>query len=171
MKDLKTLLETSLLSDIEDTIKSGNKFENFSLNTIMSVKSVEEFNSYVKMLKIIIESSCKGPISHKQLKKGKAYIYVWKDSWSDDDSYAISFVDKYPIQDKNIDYIDDAFYTICWVSNRQFTGVKCNYDDTGNSFTDLLQQDFGKDTMEGAYEIPNEYLKDIKNIMKNADRW
>ena len=165
MKNLRTLLEASIL-DIEGTLNMD-----IDINLLFSAKSQDQFDQYAKTLKTIIENSAKGPISYKQLKKGKPYIYIWKDSWSDDNSYAVSFVDKYPIQDKNTDYIDDAFYTICWVSNRQFTGVKCNYDDTGNRFTDLLEQDFGNDTMEGAYEIPNEYLKDIKNIMKNAERW
>lgn len=164
MKDLRTLLEASIL-DIEGTLNM-----NIDINLLFSAKSQDQFNRYAKILKTTIEDSANGPFSYKQLKKGKAYIYIWKDSWSDD-SYAISFVDKYPIQDKNTDYGDDAFYTICWVSNRQFTGVMCNYDDTGNSFTELLQQDFGNDTMKGAYEIPNEYLKDIKNVMKNAGRW
>lgn len=165
MKDLRTLLEASIL-DIEGTLNMD-----IDINLLFYAKSQDQFNQYAKALKTIIEDSANGPVNYKQLKRGKAYIYIWKDSWSDDDSYAISFVDKYPIQDKNTDYIDDAFYTICWVSNKQFKGVTCNYDDTGNSFTDLLQQDFGNDTMKGAYEIPNEYLKDLKNLMKNASRW
>ena len=169
MKDLRTLLETSMLSDIEDTLKSGDKFENFDLNTIMSAKSVEEFNSYVKMLKIMIESSCKEPISHKQLKKGKSYIYIWQDDWSED-NYVICFVDKYPIQDANYDFVDDAFYDIVYDEGGvHYDNVICHFDNTGNDFRNLLQQDFRGDTMKGAYEMPKEFFKSMKEVIKNAE--
>lgn len=169
MKDLRTLLEASMLSDIEDTLKSGNKFENFDLNTIMSAKSVEEYNSCVEMLKIMIESSCKGPISHKQLKKGKSYIYIWKDAWSEN-NYVICFVDKYPIHDPNYDLVDDAYYDIvydeCGVN---YDNVICHFENIGNNFSDLLQQGFGGDSMKGAYEMPKEFFKSMKKLIKNAE--
>lgn len=171
MKDLRTLLEASMLSDIEDTLKSGDKFENFDLNTIMSAKSVEEFNSYVKMLKIMIESSCKGPISHKQLKKGKSYIYIWQDSWSED-NYVICFVDKYPIQDPDDDLVENAYYDIVYDEcGVHYDNVICHYDNTGNEFSNLLQQGFNGDTMKGAYEMPKEFFKSMKELIKNAESY
>ena len=167
---MRTLKE-SILSNIEDTIKSGNKFENFSLNTIMSAKSVEEFNGYVKMLKIIIESSCKGPISHKQLKKGKSYIYIWQDDWSEN-NYVICFVDKYPVQDPDDDLVDNAYYDIVYdEGGTHYNNVICHFDNTGNEFSNLLQQNFRGDTMKGAYEMPKEYFKDMKEIIKNAESY
>ena len=166
MKDLRTLLEASLLSDIEDTLKSGEKFENFDLNTIMSAKSAEEYNRYVQMIKKMIEDSCKGPISHKQLKKGKSYIYIWQDDWSEN-NYVICFVDKYHVQDANYDMVDDAYYDIVW---DDYHGVvKCYFDNIGNDFSDILQQDFRGDTMKGAYEMPKEFFKSMKELIKKAE--
>jgi hypothetical protein len=167
---MKTLKE-SILSDIEDTLKSGDKFENFDLNTIMSAKSVEEFNSYVKMLKIMIESSCKGPISHKQLKKGKSYIYIWQDDWSEN-NYVICFVDKYPIQDPDDDLVENAYYDIVYDEcSVHYDNVICHYDNTGNEFSNLLQQCFNGDTMKGAYEMPKEFFKSMKELIKNAESY
>ena len=168
MKDLKTLLEASMLSDIEDTLKSGDKFENFDLNTIMSAKSGEEYKRYVQMMKKMIEDSCKGPISHKHLKKGKSYIYIWQDDWSEND-YVICFVDKYPIQDPDDDLVDNAYYSI--VCDDYYGVVRCHYDNTGNEFSSLLQQDFSGDTMKGAYEMPKELFKSMKELIKNAESY
>ena len=64
MKDLKTLLEASIL-DIEDTLNKDIDFE-----LLFSASSLEQFNSYCKTLKDIIEDSGKGPFNYKQLKKG-----------------------------------------------------------------------------------------------------
>ena len=178
MKDLRTLcnanipnslhslLEASMLSDIEDTLKSGDKFENFDLNTIMSAQSVEEYNRYVQMMKKMIEDSCKGPISHKQLKKGKSYIYIWQDYWSEN-NYVICFVDKYPVQDPDYDLIDNAYYDIVWDDYHEV--VKCHFDNTGNDFSSVLQQDFRGDTMKDAYEMPKEFFKSMKELIKNAE--
>lgn len=179
MKDLRTLLEasmlsdnevseSSMLSDIEDTLKSGDKFENFDLNTIMSAKSVEEYNNYVQMMKKMIEVSCKGPISHKQLKKGKSYIYIWQDDWSEND-YIVCFVDKYPIQDPDDDLVDNAYYDIHW--SNYHNKVMCYYDNTGNGFSYVLQQDFNGDTMKDAYEMPKEFFKSMKELIKNAESY
>ena len=50
---MKTLKE-SILSDIEDTIKSGNKLVNTKLIDILSVKSKQEFiDIYDTLFKII----------------------------------------------------------------------------------------------------------------------
>lgn len=169
MKDLKTLLETSMLADIEDTLKSGDKFENFDLNTIVSAKSVEEYNHYAKMMKKMIEDSCKGPISHKQLKKGKSYIYIWQDNWSEN-NYVICFVDKYPIQDPDDDLVENAYYDIVYDEcGMRYKNVICHFDNTGNNFSDLLQQGFGGDSMKGAYEMPKEFFKSMKEVIKNAE--
>ena len=166
MKDLRTLLEASMLSDVEDTLKSGDKFENFDLNTIMSANSAEEYNRYVQMMKKMIEDSCKGPISHKQLKKGKSYIYIWQDSWSEND-YVICFVDKYPVQDPDDDLVDNAYYDIAW--DDYYGVVKCYFDNAGNEFSNLLQQGFNGDTMKDAYEMPKEFFKSMKELIKNAE--
>ena len=51
MKDLKTLLESSLLADVEDTIETGNKYENVDLEMLMNAKSESEFNTLYNILK------------------------------------------------------------------------------------------------------------------------
>ena len=165
MKDLKTLLEGSLLADVEDTIKSGDKYSSFNLNTIMNAKSYKEFVNDVKLFKSMAENDFKGPFTDKQLKKGKSYIYIWQDSWSEND-YIVCFVDKYPIQDPNDDLVDNAYYDIHW-SNYHNKAI-CYYDNTGNEFSNLLRQQFDGDTMKGAYEIPNEMIAGLKNIIKKS---
>ena len=65
MKDLRTLLEASIL-DIEGTLNMD-----IDINLLFSAKSQDQFDQYAKTLKTIIENSAKGPISYKQLKKGK----------------------------------------------------------------------------------------------------
>ena len=39
MKNLKTLLEGSLLADIEDTIETGNKYKDVNLTSLFNSKS------------------------------------------------------------------------------------------------------------------------------------
>lgn len=160
MKDLKTLLEASIL-DIEDSL---SKYIDFEL--LLSASSIEQFNSYCKVLKDIIEDSGKGPFSHKQLKKGKSYMYAFYDDWSND-GWVVAFVDKYPKQDPYTDFNDDTYYVIFW--DDYINSVSCRYDNTGNSFTGLLEQDFGKVSMKGAYEIPKDILSSAKAIAKNAE--
>lgn len=159
MKDLKTLLEASIL-DIEDTLNKDIDFE-----LLFSASSAEQFNSYCKTLKDVIEYSGNGPFNDKQLKKGKPYVFIFNDEWSDDE-WTVAFVDKYPKQDPNFDSIDDAYYVIYW--DDYYNEVTCRFDNTGNNFKILLENDFGKQSMQGAYEIPKVFLKSIKNIAKNA---
>lgn len=178
MKDLKTLLkaslssnlldESSILADINDTLKTGDKYGNLDFNTLMNANSFEEFSEYAKLMKYVVENSAKGPFNHKQLKKGKAYMYIWQDSWSED-GYIVCFVDKYPIQDPDDDLIENAYYDINW--NDYYNCVECHYDNTGNEFSNLLQQGFDGDTMKGAYEIPKEYIKSMKELIKNAQSY
>ena len=168
MKDLKTLLEGSLLADVEDTIKSGDKYSNFNLNTLMNAKSYKEFVNDVKLFKSMAESDFKGPFTDKQLKKGKSYIYIWQDSWSEND-YIVCFVDKYPIQDPYDNLIDNAYYDIHW--SNYHNKAMCYYDNTGNDFSNVLQQDFNGDTMKDAYEMPKEFFKSMKELIKNAESY
>ena len=159
MKDLRTLLEASIL-DIEDTLSKDINFE-----LLLSASSIEQFNSYCNALKDVIEDSGNGPFNYKQLKKGKPYVFIFIDEWSDD-GWVVSFVDKYPKQDPDVDYNDDTYYVIFW--DDYDNEVSCRYDNTGNSFKTLLKNDFGKQSMQGAYEIPKSLLKNIKNITNKA---
>ena len=55
MKNLKTLLEASILADIEDTIEIGNKYENVDLTSIFNSKSKEEFEIKFNIFRSMIE--------------------------------------------------------------------------------------------------------------------
>jgi hypothetical protein len=55
MKNLKTLLEGSLLADIEDTIETGNKYEKVDLTSIFNSKSKEEFETKYNIFKSMVE--------------------------------------------------------------------------------------------------------------------
>lgn len=86
MKDLKTLLEGSLLADVEDTIKSGDKYKNVDLEMLMNAKSESEFNMLYNILKEQIVSTQKRPeivtgaFGHKFIKTnpGEFYIVFYK---------------------------------------------------------------------------------------------
>ena len=54
MKDLKTLIEASIL-DIEGTFKEGDQFENVDLTSLYNSKSKREFESKFKVFKSIFE--------------------------------------------------------------------------------------------------------------------
>ena len=61
MKDLKTLLEGSLLADVEDTITSGDKYKEVDLEMLMNAKSESEFSMLYNILKEQIISTQKRP--------------------------------------------------------------------------------------------------------------
>jgi hypothetical protein len=159
MKDLRTLLEASIL-DIENTLSKDINFE-----LLLSASSIEQFNSYCNALKDVIEDSGNGPFNYKQLKKGKPYVFIFRDNWFGD-SKIVAFVDKWPISDGNL--LDDQFYIIEWDDSRRFKRPSCRFDNTGNEFSNLLEQDFGKDSMKDAYEVPDGLIQSMKNVIKIA---
>lgn len=55
MKNLKTLLEGSLLADIEDTIETGNKYEKVDLTSIFNSKSKDEFETKFNIFRSMVE--------------------------------------------------------------------------------------------------------------------
>ena len=82
MKDLKTLLEGSLLGDIEDTIKSGDKYKDVDLEMLMNAKSESEFSMLYNILKEQIISTQKRPeivtgaFGHKFIKTQPGEYYI-----------------------------------------------------------------------------------------------
>ena len=97
MKDLKTLLETSLmdnaiseasLMDIDGTIEDGNKYNDVDLEMLMNTTSESEFNIIYDILKDKIVSTQKKPkilisdsgYKHPETKPGEYYIvfYTYK---------------------------------------------------------------------------------------------
>ena len=82
MKDLKILLEGSLLGDIEDTIKSGDKYKDVDLEMLMNAKSESEFNMLYNLLKEQLASTQKRPeivtgaFGHKFIKTQPGEYYI-----------------------------------------------------------------------------------------------
>lgn len=101
MKDLKTLIEASLL-DVEGTIRSGNKYENVDLEMLMNSKSEEEFNLLYDILKSNLASTEKRPIiitrngGHKYIetKPGEFYIVFYTYKYGGKEWPAIIFGNK-----------------------------------------------------------------------------
>ena len=73
MKDLKTLLEGSLLADIEDTIETGNKYENLDLTSLYNSKTQLEFETKFNIFRSSFELNRKGTEIHV-IKPRNAYI-------------------------------------------------------------------------------------------------
>ena len=87
MKDLKTYInESSILADVEDTIKSGDKYKYVDLEMLMNAKSESEFNMLYNLLKEQLTITQKTPeivtgaFGHKFIKTnpGEFYIVFYK---------------------------------------------------------------------------------------------
>lgn len=82
MKNLKDILEGSILSDVEDTIKSGDKYKDVDLEMLMNAKSESEFNIMYEILKDRIVSTEKcpeivtGASGHKFIKTNPGEFYI-----------------------------------------------------------------------------------------------
>jgi hypothetical protein len=159
MKDLRTLLEASIL-DIEDTFNTEIDFK-----TLVNSKTYGEYNTLAKSLKDIIDSYSDRTYTSRGLKRGKPYIFFWENEFYDG-SIEITFVDKWPIVDT--DYMDDTYYVIYWDVKTDKVEVK--YDNTGNEFSSLIDTDVLNKTY-GAYEIPKEFLSDLKCLTKTATKF
>ena len=75
MKNLKTLLEASILADIEDTIETGNKYEKIDLTSIFNSKSKDEFETKFNIFRSMVEE--KNTEVH-DVKPRKGYIVFVK---------------------------------------------------------------------------------------------
>ena len=73
MKTLKTLLEASILADIEDTIETGNKYENLTLTELYNSKTQLEFETKFNVFRSSFESDHKGDEIY-DIKPRKVYI-------------------------------------------------------------------------------------------------
>ena len=181
MKDLRTLLEASILDnaiseaslldnaiseasllDIEGTLDKKIDFK-----TLVNSKTQREFLSTANILKNLIEEASPKTYKYNELKKGKPYIFMYDSVYGEDD-FVIAFVDKWPITAKS-SYLtaDDAFYEIFWEDNK----VKVVFDDTGTKFSATIRDNNSFNKSYGPYEVPKEYLKDLKELIKTAERW
>ena len=59
MKGLKTILEASILADIEDTIKTSDEYVNVDFNKLTNANSEEEFNILYDLLRTKLEKNGK----------------------------------------------------------------------------------------------------------------
>lgn len=161
MKDLKTLLEASIL-DID-----GNLNKEFNFKTLANSKNKREFLAIANTLKNLIEEASPKTYKFNELKKGKPYIFMYDSVYGEDD-FVIAFVDKWPITaDSSYHTVDDAYYEIFWLDNK----VKVAFDTTGTRFSSLIRDNNSFNKSYGPYEVPKEYLKDLKDLIKNAERW
>ena len=103
MKDLKTYInEASMLADIEDNIKYGNKYKDVDLEMLMNAKSESEFNVLYNLLKEQLVSTQKRPeivtgaFGHQFIKTepGEYYIVFYNSKQSGKEFPAIIFGNK-----------------------------------------------------------------------------
>lgn len=161
MKDLRTLLEASIL-DVNGTLN-----KEFNFKTLANSKTKGEFLATANILKNLIEEASPKTYKFNELKKGKPYIFMYDSVYGEDD-FVIAFVDKWPITaDSSYITVDDAFYEIFWEKNE----VKVILNTTGTRFSALIRDNNLFNKSYGPYEVPKEYLKDLKNLVKNAERW
>ena len=161
MKDLRTLLEASIL-DVDDALN-----KEFDFITLITSKTGDEYNALAKTIKNVIDNSADRAYTSRGLKKGKPYIFFWENEFYDD-SIEIAFVDKWPVIDKTKFYGEDTYYVIYWDVKTDKVEVK--YDNTGNEFSSLIDTDVLNKTY-GAYEVPKEFLKDLKHLTKIATKF
>jgi hypothetical protein len=160
MKDLRTLLEASIL-DIEDSFNTEIDFK-----TLVNSKTYGEYNTLAKSLKDIIDSYSDRTYTSRGLKRGKPYIFFWENEFYDG-SIEITFVDKWPITVNSLIPFNDAYYEIFWEGNK----AQIILDATGSKFSSLIRDNRLFNESYGPYDIPKEYLKELKDLVKNAEQW
>jgi hypothetical protein len=75
MKNLKDILEASLLADIKDTIETGNKYEKVDLTSIFNSKSKDEFETKFNIFRSMVEEK---NTEVSDIKPRKTYIVFVK---------------------------------------------------------------------------------------------
>ena len=159
MKDLKTLLEASLM-DIDGTIEDGNKYNDVDLEMLLNTTSESEFNIIYDILKDKIESNQKKP---KILISDSGY--------------------KYPETKPGEYYI--VFYTYKR-RGKEIKTVFFGNEETGSlSWTDISERRHRPETSWSTFKfahsnsalcdeemrvLPKEWSNQIKNILKKIGR-
>ena len=85
MKDLKTLLEASIL-DIDGTMEEGDQFENVDLTSIFNSKSKNEFEIKFNIFRSSFESNRKGTEIHVIKPRNCYIVFVKNISMKSNDS-------------------------------------------------------------------------------------
>ena len=171
MKDLKTLcnvnipnslhslLEGSLLADIEDTIKDGNKYKDVDLEMLMKAKSESEFNMLYNLLKEQITSTEKipeivtnpfDPIGSKFIKTqiGEYYIVFYNRKDGNKEFPAIIFGNRDTV-------------SVCWhpIRNKLLT----SWSNMG--FSHLANLAY-KNEIRQFRQLPKEWSKQVVKLIK-----
>lgn len=108
MKDLKTLLEASIL-DIDGTFETGDKLENVDLTSLYNSKSKGEFEAKFKVFKSMIEDKSTEVTS---IKPKKTYI-VFQEFFPKKYDPKLCYLSMFIGTDKNL-------YQIAWVHETIF---------------------------------------------------
>lgn len=168
MKDLKTLcnvnipnslhslLEGSLLADIEDTIKSGDKYKDVDLEMLMNAKSESEFNMLYEILKDYVVRTQKtpeivtNPFGHKFIKTspGKYYIVFYTRKDGSKEFPSLLFGNKETV-------------SACWhpIRNKLMT----NWSNLG--FAHLPDTTHKNEFRQ----LPKEWSKQVANLLKKSN--
>lgn len=160
MKDLREILEASIL-DIEGTLDKKIDFK-----TLVNSKTQREFLTTANILKGLIEEASPKTYKYNEIKKGKPYIFMYNSVYGEDD-FVIAFVDKWPIKVNLSIPVDDAYYEIFWEDNK----VQVVLDTTGSRFLSLIRDNRLFNESYGPYDVPKEYLKELKDLANHAEKW
>ena len=156
MKDLKDILEASLLGDIEDTIKIGDKYNNVDLEMLMNAKSEAEFNIVYEILKDRIVSTEKrpeiitGPLSGLKFiktKPGEYYIAFYNRKDGNKEFPSILFGNKETV-------------SACWHPTRN--KLITSWSNMG--FTNLPNT-YYKNEISEIRQLPKEWSKQISKLL------
>lgn len=153
MKDLKTILEASILADIEDTIKTSDEYVNVDFNKLTDAKSKEEFNILYDLLRTKLEKNGK-KINVVKFAKGYRLSRIKKDE------YYIAFPDKNSM--KALKIANDKtkeIMGIIWSENINRIHKDMQF---GRSISDVVSSAIYTEV----YQVPKEWYNDIENYMR-----
>lgn len=153
MKGLKTILEASILADIEDTIKISDEYVNVDFNKLTDAKSEEEFNLLYDLLRTKLEKTGK-KINIVKGANGYRLSRIKKDE------YYIAFPDKNSMNALQIaNNKTQETIAIDWSENTNRIHKTMRF---GRSINDVIS----RAVYTEVYLVPKEWYKDIENYMR-----
>ena len=153
MKGLKTILEASILADIEDTIKTSDEYVNVDFNKLTDAKSKEEFNILYDLLRTKLEKNGK-KINVVKFAKGYRLSRIKKD-----ECY-IAFPDKNSMNALQIaNNKTQETIAIDWSENTNRIHKTMRF---GRSINDVIS----RAVYTEVYLVPKEWYNDIENYMR-----
>lgn len=155
MKDLKTILEASILADIEDTIKTSDEYINVDFNKLTDAKSKEEFNILYDLLRTKLEKNGK-KINVVKFAKGYRLSRIKKD-----ECY-IAFPDKHKHNMKSLKIANDKTKETMVIGWSETINRIHKTLDFGRSINDVVSRAIYTEV----YQVPKEWYNDIENYMR-----